>query len=72
MESVRVATGKKFMWDGRIYESAGFETHLGEEEGQLLVYTRRAATQPGAEAQSGANAPHSEGTTWRRSTCARN
>ncbi len=50
--------GKKFMWDGRVCESReaadsaksgyaadGFETHVSEEQGKLLVYTRRVAKQ---------------------------
>jgi hypothetical protein len=46
--------GKKFMWDGRVYdaredaarasesyEAAGFETLLAEDGGKFLVYTRK-------------------------------
>lgn len=49
-----VHDGKKFMWDGRTYESredaavavAGYESdrfqvHLVEQDGAFLVYTRR-------------------------------
>ncbi|MBE3097408.1 MAG: hypothetical protein IMZ44_09800 [Planctomycetes bacterium] len=45
---------RKYMWDGEsydsrgaaearkgAYEAQGFETHLFEEEGKCLVYTRR-------------------------------
>ncbi len=54
---------KKFMWDGSVYGSRieaekardaygaeGFETRLVEEDGKVLVYTRRAVKQgsPGA------------------------
>lgn len=48
--------GKKFMWDGGVYESddqaqkvmedyakEGFEVQKFVEEGQFLVYSRRAA-----------------------------
>jgi len=46
--------GKKFMWDGRLYESRDegvreaeayrtdhFEVRMVEQEGKFLVYTRR-------------------------------
>jgi len=49
--------GKKFMWDGAVYESEaqaqqvmedyakdGFEVQKFVEEGQYLVYSRRVAT----------------------------
>jgi hypothetical protein len=49
--------GKKFMWDGVVYESdeqaqqimedyakAGFEVQKFFEDGQFLVYNRRVAT----------------------------
>lgn len=50
--------GKKFMWDSGIhsieaeakekiadYENEGFETHLIEEDGKYLIYTRRMVTE---------------------------
>lgn len=50
----RMIDGKKFLWDGEVYDSAqaaetrkrdyesqGFEVRLVEEDGQLLLYTRR-------------------------------
>ena len=53
----RKVNGKKFMWDGVVYESDeqaqqvmedyakdGFEVQKFEEEGQFLVYSRRVAT----------------------------
>lgn len=55
--SIRVE-GKKFMWDGVVYESKkeaqdmmqkykkdGFEVELIEEEKQNLLYTRRVVTE---------------------------
>jgi len=49
--------GKKFMWDGRVYESKedahatlstyqndGFEVMTFEEQGQYFVYSRRVPT----------------------------
>jgi hypothetical protein len=49
-----ISDGRKFMWDGRIYDTADeasradagyrqdhFDTHLLEAEGKFLVYTRR-------------------------------
>ena len=54
----RVIDGKKFMWDGREYESAAeaekakgeyekerFETRIVEEDGKIHVYTRRVVTE---------------------------
>jgi hypothetical protein len=48
--------GRKFMWDGQVYATAGdaagaaagyeaerFEVRLVEQDGTFLVYTRRAA-----------------------------
>lgn len=48
------ADGKKFMWDGRVYETReeaarvaegyqqeGFEVRTIEQDGRFLVYTRR-------------------------------
>ena len=49
-----VVDGKKFMWDGQLYQSTGdavgaadlyqkdnFETQVVAEDGRFLVYTRR-------------------------------
>ncbi len=57
MENVVFVDGRKFLWDGRAYESReaalaagkayegdGFETHVRDDQGQHLVYTRRLAT----------------------------
>lgn len=54
--------GKKFMWDGAVYESEaqaqqmmedyaknGFEVERFVEDGQFLVYSRRVATVPSGE-----------------------
>jgi len=54
----RVINGKKFMWDGVVYESEkeaqetmqkykddGFEVEKIEEEEQHLLYTRRVVTE---------------------------
>ncbi len=54
----KIINGKKFMWDGVVYESkkeAGdtmrkykddnFEVELLEEEGKHLLYTRRVVTE---------------------------
>jgi len=53
-DSSRIINGKKFMWDGIVYESRekaqevmekykkdNFEVEFIEEEKQYLVYTRR-------------------------------
>jgi hypothetical protein len=53
-----ISDGKKFMWDGRLYDtkeeasSAGepyqnnnFEIRMVEEDGKFLVYTRRVVEQ---------------------------
>ena len=50
-----IAEGKKFLWDGQLYESKeeaarvaesyrneNFEIELVEEDGKFLVYSRRA------------------------------
>jgi hypothetical protein len=55
--SIKV-NGKKFMWDGVVYESKkeaedemqkykddNFEVELKEEEGKHLLYTRRVVTE---------------------------
>jgi hypothetical protein len=54
----RKVNGKKFMWDGVVYDSDekahkvmedyakdGFEVQKFDEEGQFLVYSRRVAAQ---------------------------
>jgi hypothetical protein len=54
----KVIDGKKFMWDGREYETAdeakqvqaeyekeNFETRLVEEDGKFFVYSRRVVTE---------------------------
>lgn len=51
---MRIMDGKKFLWDGEVYEtsaavetrhrdyeSQGFEVRLVEEDGKKLLYTRR-------------------------------
>jgi len=56
-DSSRIINGKKFMWDGVVYESKekaqevmekynidGFKVELIEEEKQYLLYTRRVVT----------------------------
>jgi hypothetical protein len=53
-QDVRFFERNKFMWDGEVYDSRAsaeakesdyraqeFETHLTEEEGRFLLYTRR-------------------------------
>jgi len=57
-ELAKVFDGKKFMWDGAVYEDRpqaeqakasyegqAFETRIVEEEGKCLVYSRRVAAQ---------------------------
>lgn len=57
-DSSRSINGKKFMWDGVVYESKekaqevmekyhkdGFEVEFIEEEKQYLLYTRRVVTE---------------------------
>ncbi|MCP4201484.1 MAG: hypothetical protein GY769_06055 [bacterium] len=54
----RIIDGKKFMWDGREYESRAeadgarkeyekesFETRIVEEDEKLEIYTRRVASE---------------------------
>ncbi len=54
----KIINGKKFMWDGVVYESKkevedtmqkykddNFEVELLEEEGKHLLYTRRVVTE---------------------------
>jgi hypothetical protein len=58
----RKVNGKKFMWDGAVYESEaqaqqmmedyaknGFEVEKFVEDGQFLVYSRRVPTVPSGE-----------------------
>ena len=58
MVKAKQIDGKKFMWDGRIYDtedaakniergysSEGFETRIVQEEGKYNVYTRRLVTE---------------------------
>jgi hypothetical protein len=58
VDNFKVIDSKKFMWDGKEYESEAdakaakekyekeeFETQLMEEEGMYLVYTRRVVTE---------------------------
>jgi len=64
-DSVKILDGKKFLWDGEIYnyekdakeamsgyEQKGFETRLVEEGNKYLVYTRRVVTEVVIEGQS--------------------
>jgi hypothetical protein len=57
-DSSRIINGKKFMWDGVVYESKekaqdvmakynkdGFEVELIQEEKHCLLYTRRVVTE---------------------------
>ncbi len=57
-----IIEGKKFIWDGRLYETSaesaracesylndGFEVRSVEENGKFFVYTRRAVKQACAE-----------------------
>ncbi len=59
-----VSDGKKFMWDGQLYDSDGdavqaadsyqkdnFETRILAEGGKFLVYTRRLVTEVVVAAQ---------------------
>ena len=56
--NVKILDGKKFMWDGKTYDTEeearevisgygkeGFETRMLEEEGKYLAYTRRVVTE---------------------------
>jgi hypothetical protein len=58
MVKVKQIDGKKFMWDGRDYDSEeeakniessyaqeGFETQIVQEDGKYNVYTRRLVTE---------------------------
>lgn len=57
-EKAVITNGKKYMWDGEDYQSEaaarenmekyskdGFETKMIEDEGKILVYTRREVTE---------------------------
>ncbi len=57
-DASKIINGKKFMWDGAVYESKkeaegtmrkykddNFEVELKEEEGKHLLYTRRVVTE---------------------------
>jgi hypothetical protein len=59
-----IGDGKKFMWDGQVYENKeeasraeqscqdeNFQTRLVEQDGKFLVYTRRAVNQVAVPAQ---------------------
>ena len=54
MELARIFNGKKFMWDGRVYDNEkerreigqkykddGFEVELVDEGGEYFLFTRR-------------------------------
>ena len=58
VENYRVIESKKYLWDGKTYDNESqaqevkttyeqndFETHLVEDGGQYLVYTRRVVTE---------------------------
>lgn len=64
INSVKILDGKKFLWDGNVYnnetdakevmsdyEQKGFEIRLVEEANKYLVYTRRVVTQVIVEGQ---------------------
>jgi hypothetical protein len=57
-DQARVFDGKKFMWDGEEYDDKkkaaevekkytedGFEVHSCQENGKILLYTRRVVTE---------------------------
>jgi hypothetical protein len=59
-----IVDGKKFMWDGQLYENRdeatrteqsyqdeGFETQVVEESGKFLLYSRRTAKEVAVAAQ---------------------
>ena len=61
----KIINGKKFMWDGVVYESKketedtmrkykddNFEVELIEEEGKHLLYTRRVVTEVVVEGET--------------------
>ncbi len=54
-----IADGKKFMWDGRVFDTAeeslqqatayereNFEVRRTDQDGKFFVYTRRAVKEP--------------------------
>ena len=58
MDKVRTIEEKKYMWDGRMYESDSeanavkqeyeknaFETHLVQEDGHYFLFTRKVVTE---------------------------
>ncbi len=62
-KNVRFFDGKKFMWDGKVYdtqdqaqevkntyEKSAFEARLADEDGKYLVYSRRVSAQQTATA----------------------
>ncbi len=64
-QNVKIIDGKKFMWDGKPYESEkearesissyekdNFETRMLEEEGKYLIYTRRVVTEVVVEGEA--------------------
>lgn len=64
VDSYKIIESKKFMWDGKTYESQedaqgvkesyeseGFDTEIIEEEDQYLLYTRRVVTEIVVEGQ---------------------
>jgi hypothetical protein len=59
-----ISDGKKFMWDGQVYdnkeeasragqsyEEENFQTRMMEQDGKFLVYTRRIVSQVAVPAQ---------------------
>ena len=59
-----ISDGKKFMWDGQLYDNQeeasraaqsyhdeDFEIQIVEDEGKVLVYTRRTAKEMAVTAQ---------------------
>lgn len=64
MDNYKIIDGKKFMWDGKsydtekeaievksTYEKDKFETQMVSEEGKYLVYMRRVVTEIVVEGQ---------------------
>lgn len=64
IENVKILDDKKFMWDGKIYESEeeakkiissyeaeGFEVRMILQENKYIVYTRRVVTEIVVEGQ---------------------
>ncbi len=65
MQNIRIVDGKKFMWDGQVYDSKAladetasnyskdrFEVRVFEETGKYLVYTRRVVSEVVVEEQN--------------------